>query len=130
MRRLDVTFAHGLTEEMAPIDPGNEFGPEDTVYLSVKLKGVPKEGVIKAAFYAGEEEIAATSVDLAQAWEEQGLLFAVGGNTFVGFTFTPSGPFPPGEYQAKVWVNDTPVGVYTYKVRKRAEQRLLCKAAK
>nr|WP_290668595.1 S16 family serine protease [Ardenticatena sp.] len=113
---LDVTFAHGLTEEMAPIDPGNEFGPEDPVSLSIKLKGVPKEGVIKAAFYDGDTEIASTSVDLAQAWEEQGLIFAVGGNSFVGFTLTPSEPFPPGQYQAKVWVNDVPVGVYTYTV--------------
>ncbi len=112
---LDVTFAHGLTEEMAPIDPGNEFAPEETVYLSVKLKGIQKKGVVKAVFAKGEEEFATASVDLAK--EMEGLIFAVGGNTYVGFTLKPTSPFPPGDdYRAKVYVNDDLVGVYTFKV--------------
>ena len=112
---LDVTFARGLTEEMAPIDPSNEFAPDETVYLSVKLKGIQKKGVVKAVFAKGEEEFASASVDLAE--EMEGLIFAVGGNTYVGFTLKPTSPFPPGDdYRAKVYVNDELVGVYTFKV--------------
>ncbi len=112
-----VTFAHGLTEEMAPIDPGNEFAPDETVYLSVKIKGTPKTGVVSATFYYGDQEIASASVDLAKAREEQGLIFSIGGNTYVGFTLTHDQPFPPGDdYRAEVRVNDVPVGVYTFKV--------------
>ncbi len=112
---LNVTFAHGLTEEMAPIDPGNEFQPEENVYLSVKLKGVQKKGRVRAVFFKGKEEFAETTVDLAK--EMEGLIFAVGGNTYVGFTLKPTSPLPPGDdYGAKVYVNDDLVGVYTFKV--------------
>ncbi len=111
---LDVTFAHGLSEEMAPIDPGNEFNPTDTVYLSVKLKGVQKRGTVKAVFVHQGEEFASATVDLAK--EMEGLIFAVGGNTNVGFTLKPNSPLLPGDYQAKVYVNDDLIGVYTYKI--------------
>ena len=46
----EVTFAKGLSEQMEPIEPTNAFGPGDTVYLSVKLKGNPKEGVVSARY--------------------------------------------------------------------------------
>ncbi len=114
---LDVTFAHGLTEEMAPIDPGNEFAPEDTIYLSVKIKGTPKMGIVSATFYYGDQKIASANVDIAEARKEQGLIFSIGGNTYVGFTLTHDQPFPPGdEYRAEVKVNGVPVGAYTFKV--------------
>ena len=114
---LDVTFAHGLSEEMAPIDPGNEFAPDDTIYLSVKIKGTPKKGIVSATFYYGDEEIASATVDLAEARKEQGLIFSIGGNTYVGFTLSHPNPFPPGDdYKAKVTVNGAPLGVYTFKV--------------
>jgi len=112
-----VTFAHGLTEKMTPIDPGNEFGPNDTVYLSVKLKGNPKSGVVSADFRYGDQEIASAKVDLAQARKEQGVIFAIGGNTFVGFTMTHEKPLPPGDtYRVDVEANGVPVGSYTFKV--------------
>ncbi len=114
---LDVTFAHGLSEEMAPIDPGNEFAPDETIYLSVKVKGTPKKGTVSATFYYGDQEIASATVDIAQARKEQGLIFSIGGNTYVGFTLSHPNPFPPGEdYNAKVSVNGAPIGVYTFKV--------------
>ncbi len=112
---LAVTFAHGLTEEMAPIDPGNEFQPDENIYLSVKLKGVQKAGRVRAEFFKGKETFAETTVDLAE--EMEGLIFAVGSNTYVGFTLKPTAPLPPGDdYGAKVYVNDDLVGVYTFKV--------------
>ncbi len=112
---LDVTFAHGLTDEMAPVDPGNEFQPDETVYLSVKLKGVQKEGLVKAVFYKGDEQFAEATVDLAK--EMEGLIVAVGGNTYVGFTLKPTSPLPAGDdYLAKVYVNDNLIGAYSFKV--------------
>jgi len=119
---LNVTFAHGLTEEMAPVDPGNEFQPDETVYLSVKLKGVQKTGRVKAVFLKGSEEFATVTVDLEK--EMQGLIVAVGGNTYVGFTLKPKVPLPPGDdYKAKVYVNDDLIGVYTFKILGESAQR-------
>ncbi len=112
---LDVTFAHGLTEEMAPVDPGNEFQPDETVYLSVKLKGVQKKGVVKAVFFKGNEQFAEATVDLEK--EMEGLIVAIGGNTYVGFTLRPTSPLPAGDdYLAKVYVNDNLIGAYSFKV--------------
>ena len=114
---LEATFAHGLDENMGPVDPGNEFKPGETIYLSIKLKGVPKEGIVTARFMYGDQEIAEASVDIAETVKEEGLLFIIGGNTQVGFTLTPSGPFPPGdEYMAKVYLDGKPAGEYQFMI--------------
>jgi len=114
---LDVTFAHGLTEEMTPIQPGNTFAPDETIHLSIKLKGTPKEGLVTAHFFFQDQEISAATVDLAQARKEQGLIFAIGGNTFVGFSLTPEEPFPiDQDYRAEVLLNDAPAGTYPFAV--------------
>jgi serine protease Do len=113
----EVTYAHGFDDEMAPIDPGNQFSPDETVYLSVKLKGNPREGVIAARFFYEDQEITDVSLDLAQLYEEEGLVFVVGGNTFVGFTLSHEQPFPVGGgYRADLTVDGAPVGSYSFEV--------------
>jgi serine protease Do len=113
----EATFARGLSEQMEPINPGNEFDPDQTVYLSVKLKGNPQEGVISARFFFKDEEITRTSLDLAQMRKDGGLIFVLGGNTLVGFTLTHDQPFPAGdEYEARLFINDEPAGTYSFRV--------------
>ena len=112
---LEATFAHGLDEDMGPEEPGNEFQPDETIYLSIKLKGMPKEGVVTARFMYEDQEIAEASVDIAESLKEQGVLFAIGGNTQVGFTLSHDNPFPPGDgYKAKVYLNGKPAGEYGF----------------
>ncbi len=114
---LEATFAHGLTEEMAPVDPGNAFTPEETIYLAIKLKGTPKEGQVAARFFYQDQEIASATVDLAEERKKQGLLFVIGGNTNVGFTLTHENPFPISDfYRAEVLLNGTPAGSYNFVV--------------
>jgi len=114
---LEATFAHGLTEEMAPIEPGDTFAPDEPIHLSIKLKGTPKEGQVTARFFFRDQEIAATTVDLAQERKEQGLIFTIGGNTFVGFTLTPDERFPiDDDYRAEVLLNDTPEGTFSFAI--------------
>lgn len=114
---LDATFAHGLGDQMEPVDPGNQFEPGETVYLSVTLDGNPKQGVIGARFFLGDQEITEVSLDLAQLWDEEGLIFVVGGNTLVGFTLTPDSPFPVSQdYEARLYVNGSPAGTYGFEV--------------
>jgi hypothetical protein len=112
---LEAVFAHGLDEDMGPVDPGNVFQPGEPIYLSIKLKGAPKEGVVTARFMYEDQEIAEASVDIGEAFENEGLLFVIGGNTQVGFTLTPSAPFPPGDaYKAKVYLNGKPAGEFGF----------------
>lgn len=112
---LDATFAHGLDEEMQPVDPGAGFGPDETVYLSVKLKGRPKEGVVTARFYYGDTLIAEAGVDLADT--NSGVLFSFGEDTFLGYTLTHEQPFPAGEeYFAEVLYGDTLLATHPFQV--------------
>ncbi len=114
---LDATYARSLGEQMEPIDPGSEFLPEETVHLSATLDGNPREGVVGVRFIYGNQEITEVSLDLAELWQEEGLIFMVGGNTLVGFTLTPDDPFPVGnEYEARLYVNGTPAGTYGFEV--------------
>jgi hypothetical protein len=117
---LEATFTHGLGEEMQPLDPGTDFRPEETVYLSVKIKGRPKEGQVTARFYWGDNFVAETSVDLADV--NSGLLFSVGEDTFVGYTLTHEQPFPVSDgYRAEVFYNDQALGTYPFRVVPPAE---------
>jgi len=114
---LEATFAHGLDENLAPVEPDDKFAPQDTIYLSIKLKGTPKEGQVTARFLYKDREIATATVDLAEERKKQGLIFVVGGNTYVGFTLTPDDTFPIGkDYRAEIFLNGAPAGSYPFAV--------------
>ncbi|HEY64827.1 MAG TPA: WD40 repeat domain-containing protein [Caldilineae bacterium] len=114
---LEITFAHGLTEELAPADPGNTFTPEETIYLSIKLKGNPKQGQVTARFLYQDQEISSATVDLAEERKKQGLLFVIGGNTNVGFTLTHEKPFPISKlYRAEILLNGSLAGSYDFAI--------------
>jgi hypothetical protein len=116
----EVTFAHGLTEEMQPVDPGSDFGPTETIYLSVRLKGRPKEGVVAARFYWRDNAIAEAEVDLGDV--NSGLIFSIGEDTYVGYTLTHENPFPVSEgYRAEVFYNGEALGTYDFRVVPPAE---------
>jgi hypothetical protein len=117
---LEATFAHGLSDDMEPVNPSADFAGDETVYLSLKIKGRPKEGLVTARFYWRDTSIAEASVDLADV--NSGLLFSVGENTFAGYTLTHENPFPVSDkYRADVFYNDQPLGTYAFRVVPPAE---------
>lgn len=112
---LEATFAHGLSEEMQPVDPGADFGSDETIYLSLRIKGRPKEGIVAARFYWHDTFITEASVDLADV--SGGVIFSIGEDTYVGYTLTHEEPFPLGEgYRAEVSYNDQPLDTYSFRV--------------
>lgn len=112
---LEAVFAHGLGEEMQPVEPGADFGPDETVHLSLQIKGRPQEGLVTARFYWHDSFIAEASVDLADA--NSGLLFSTGEDTYAGYTLTHEQPFPlSDQYRAEVFYNDQPLGTYPFQV--------------
>jgi hypothetical protein len=117
---LEATFAHGLSEEMRPLNPGADFAPDETIYLSIKVKGRPKEGVVTARFYWKDQFIAEANVDLADV--NSGVIFSVGENTYLGYTLSHEKPCPVGEdYHAEVFYGDQPLGTYPFRVVETAE---------
>jgi hypothetical protein len=116
----EATFAHGLTEDMQPVNPGADFVPDETVYLSLRIKGRPKEGVVTSRFYWHDSLIAEAGVDLADV--NSGLLFSVGEDTYAGYTLTHEDPFPMSDqYRAEVFYGDQPLGTYPFRVVAPAE---------
>lgn len=113
----EAVFTHALAENMTPTDVAEAYTPEQDVYLSIKLAGNPKEGVVGARFFYRDQPIAETEVDLAQARDENGVIFSLGGNTYVGITLSHEQPFPPSRrYQARISVDGTPAGDYDFQV--------------
>jgi hypothetical protein len=112
---LEATFGHDLTEEMQPVDPGADFRPDETVYLSLRIRGRPKEGVVTARFFWRDAFIAEAGVDLADV--NSRLLFSIGENTYAGYSLTHEQPFPLGRgYRAEVSYDGQPLGEYAFRV--------------
>jgi hypothetical protein len=113
----EVTFTHALNEDMTPADVAETFTPDQDIFISVKLNGTPKEGVVSATFYYGNQLIADARVDLAKTRDEQGVIFVLGGDTFVGFTLSHNTPFPPSNnYRAEIALNGAPAEKYNFQV--------------
>ncbi len=112
---VKATFCHGLGENNSPKDTAEFFRPDETVYLSVELKGRPKTGEVAAKFLFREDLIAETKVDVATA--NEGVIFSFGQNTFVGFTVTHEKPLPVGEcYTAEVTFDGKAMGTFPFKI--------------
>jgi len=112
-----VTFAHGLTEEMVPVDPDPTatFQPNETVYLSVQVKGRPKAGVLSAKFYWDGSFIADASIDMADL--NSGVLFSFGEDTYAGYQLTHDDVFPVGEkYYAGLYYEGELLDTYPFRV--------------
>lgn len=110
-----ATFTHGLKEDQSPKDTADFFRNDETVYLSIELKGRPKAGIVAAKFMFRDDVLADAQVDVATV--NEGVIFSLGQNTFVGFNVTHKEPLPVGDcYTADVTFNDQPLGKFPFKV--------------
>ncbi|MDP1592052.1 MAG: hypothetical protein Q8M07_30105 [Prosthecobacter sp.] len=110
-----AVFCHGLKEDQSPKDTAEFFRNDETVYLSIELKGRPKTGIVAAKFMFRDDLLADAHVDVATV--NEGVIFSFGQNTFVGFNVTHKEPLPVGDcYTADVTFNDQPLGRFPFKV--------------
>lgn len=112
---VNATFAKQLGENQEPIDPTQEFYPDETIYFSLEFAGRPQEGVVRSEFFWGEESIAAAEVNFADA--NSGVLFSVGQSTFAGFNLTHENPLPiSGNYRVETTLDGDPLGTWGFAV--------------
>lgn len=114
---VEAVFAKKLSENMEPEEKavGNSFTPDETIALSLKIEGRPKQGIIEATYYWDEDEIDTAKIDLADINGD--VVLSIGENTFVGFTLTPSKPWPISKkYHIDVTLDGDPLDSYAYKV--------------
>jgi len=111
----EVTFAKGLSEQMEAIDPGNEYPPDATIYLSAVIKGRPKTGVLTSKFYFGDQLITEASFDLADV--NSGVIFSIGESTFVGFNLSHDAPFPISKrFRADLYSDDKKLSSHPFHI--------------
>jgi hypothetical protein len=112
---LEHTFAHGLDEDGGPVDPDTEFAPDDTVYLSLVVKGRPKEGIVTAQFYIHDESIGEVELDLSDV--NEGVIFSFGEDTYMNFWVSKDDGLPISQaYRADVYYEDELIDSYTFSV--------------
>ncbi len=110
-----ATYCHGFNEDNSPKDTAEFFNQDETVFLSIELKGRPKSGVTTAKFLFREDMIAETEVDVATV--NKGVIFSFGQNTFVRFDLKPKKPLPVGAcYRAEVTFDGKPLGVFPFRI--------------
>ena len=110
-----ATFCRALEENQSPKDPTDSFADNETVFLSIELKGRPKSGVASAKFMFRDSLIAEAKVDVATV--NKGVIFSFGQNTFVGFNLTHEQPLPVGEgYSADVAFDGKPLGRFPFTI--------------
>ena len=112
---LEATFAHGLDDDGGPMDPGTEFAPDDTVYLSLVVKGRPKEGIVTARFYKHDEPLGEVELDLSDV--NEGVIFSFGENTYLNFWVSNDDGISISQaYRADVYYEDELIDSYTFSV--------------
>ncbi len=110
-----ATYCHGFKEDQSPKDTAEFFKQDETVFLSIELKGRPKSGVVAAKFMFREDVLAEAKVDVATV--NKGVIFSFGEDTFVGFDMKPKQPLPVGAcYNVEVTFDDKPLGEFPFRV--------------
>ncbi|WP_397383245.1 hypothetical protein [Prosthecobacter sp.] len=126
-----AVYCHGFKEDdRSPKDVAEFFKPDETVFLSIELKGRPKAGVVAAKFMFREDLMAEAKVDVATV--NKGVIFSFGEDTFVSFDMKTKQPMPVGAcYRADVTLDGKPLGQFPFRVAppKEAIPSKLLKAA-
>jgi hypothetical protein len=110
-----VTFCRGLEENKSPKDSTESFDKDETICLSVELKGHPKSGIVSAEFLFRNNPMAGAQVDLATMNKD--VPPSTAGNTYAGFKLNHKSPLPIGDcYSARVSLDGTALGTFPFKI--------------
>jgi hypothetical protein len=110
-----ATFCHGLDEKQRPKDTAESFAANETIYLSIELKGRPTMGIVSTTFMFRNDVMAVGKVDVATV--NEGAASSVGENTFAGFNLNHKNPLPVGDcYTADVSFDGQPLGTFPFRI--------------
>jgi hypothetical protein len=110
-----VVLAHDVDDDHKPVDPDTEFTPDEKIWLSITLKGRPKEGVVSVQFYLHDEMVVETEADLADV--NSSIIFSIGEDTYLNFWLTGDDTLPISQaYRADVYYDGDLVDSYTFSV--------------
>ncbi|MBN1976188.1 MAG: hypothetical protein JW918_02205 [Anaerolineae bacterium] len=111
----EAVLAHDVDDDHKPVDPDTEFAPDEKIWLSIVLKGRPKEGVVAVQFYLHDEVVAEAEADLADV--NSSVIFSIGEDTYVNFWLEGDDTLPISQaYRADVFYDGGLVDSYTFSV--------------
>lgn len=111
----EAVLAHDVDDDHKPVDPDTEFTPDEKIWLSLALKGRPKEGIVAVQFYLHDEVVAEAEADLADI--NSSVIFSIGEDTYVNFWLVGDDTLPISRaYRADVFYDDGLVDSYTFSV--------------
>jgi hypothetical protein len=111
----EAVMAHDIDDDHKPVDPDTEFAPDEKIWLSISLKGRPKEGVVTVQFFLHDEMIVEAEADLADV--NSSVIFSVGEDTYLNVWLTGDDTLPISDgYRAEVSYDGEFVDSYTFAV--------------
>jgi hypothetical protein len=91
----EVVTARGVEADYSPIGVTDHFGPRDHFYCAVQVTNLPRGATLSARWYHGPTFIS-----------EAFYVAEPGGSGWIGFQLTNSEPWPVGEYNVEVYLED------------------------
>ncbi|MCA9873146.1 MAG: trypsin-like peptidase domain-containing protein, partial [Anaerolineales bacterium] len=98
-----------LTKDEAGTQTTTTFGPDDTFYLIVDLANAPDDTRVKAAWTA----VSVSGADPNTPLDDVEL---TGGSNTLTFNLDNNGPWPAGDYQVELFLNDESVQTLPFRV--------------
>ncbi|MGH7658477.1 MAG: hypothetical protein ACREL6_09595 [Gemmatimonadales bacterium] len=102
----DIAMGEALNADRSVVSEMDEFGPNDTIYLSVKTEGTGS--AVLATTWRFED---------GQVVSEDSRNINPTGDAVTEFHITKETPWPAGEYTVAVLLNGDPVGNAEYEVK-------------
>ncbi len=105
-RVISITPATALDDAYRPINATDTFGPEDTFFIAVELKGYRGDAPLVARWYYEDEMITDTPLDAP-----------LQGDIYAGFVLrNDDPPWPTGQYRVEIRIRDQALGDRTFRV--------------
>jgi len=101
-----VTPSHGLGGDYRPLEPAENFAPEETFYCAVLMRGLQPGVVVSARWLYQGNLVKRTDYVVQQT-----------GNGYVGFELAnDSPPWPAGQYSVEILVDHSRAGTAGFTV--------------
>lgn len=101
-----VTTCKAVDADQKCSDQTAEFESTQTIYVSAQVNNLAKTDRVTARWFQGTSQVQEFTLPMEQA-----------GSGYVAFSLIPEGTFPPGDYSAQVFLNDTLAQTAKFKVK-------------
>ena len=108
---LEVVMANQVDENMEPLNPTNQFIPEDTIYACIKLDTKEQGNSINVKWYDSQDKlIQEEKYDITENYYQP---------SFITFELKSEGPWQTGKYKVEVYLNKYLYNTFEFEVTEK-----------